>query len=50
MLLGDPAYPFEDWLMTGFTGQLSDLQENFNVHHSSARIIIENAFGRLKAR
>lgn len=50
-LIGDPAYPLSNSIMKPYTGRnLSAEQESFNTYHSSARMVIENAFGRLKAR
>lgn len=50
-ILGDPAYALSENIIKGYTGRnLTENQESFNVHHSSARIMVENAFGRLKAR
>lgn len=51
-LLGDSAYPNLKWLAPPFKnhGQLTDNQILFNVKHSSARSVIEHAFGLLKGR
>ena len=51
-LLVDSAYPLSTWLMKPFphNSLLSDSQKTFNYQLSRARIVVENAFGRLKAR
>ena len=51
-LVGDSAYPLSTWLMKPFpyNTALSNAQKNFNYRLSRARIVSENAFGRLKAR
>ena len=51
-LLGDSAYPLNTWLMKPFphNSVLSDSQKSYNYRLSRARIVVENAFGRLKAR
>ncbi|XP_011869570.1 PREDICTED: putative nuclease HARBI1, partial [Vollenhovia emeryi] len=51
-LLGDSAYPNLKWLAPPFKnyGQLTENEIRFNVRHSSARSIIEHAFGLLKSR
>ena len=51
-LVGDAAYPLFPWLMKPFTSssQLTGEEKQFNYRLSRARIVVENAFGRLKAR
>ncbi|XP_069793215.1 uncharacterized protein [Narcine bancroftii] len=51
-LVGDPAYPLRNWLMKGFTDHqdLNQQKSKFNSRLSSALIVVENAFGRLKGR
>uniref|UniRef100_A0A9J8B1E5 C2H2-type domain-containing protein n=1 Tax=Cyprinus carpio carpio TaxID=630221 RepID=A0A9J8B1E5_CYPCA len=51
-LIGDAAYPLKNWLMKGFTNHhaLTPQQRLYNYRLSSARMVIENAFGRLKGR
>ena len=51
-LIGDAAYPLLPWLMKGFQydGNLTRGQIQFNKRLSSARMVVEGAFGRLKCR
>ena len=51
-LIGDSAYPLTSWIMKPFpcNSALSHSQKQFNYRLSRARIVVENAFGRLKAR
>lgn len=51
-LIGDAGYPLLPWLLKPFphNTNLSSRQKTFNYRLSRARIVSENAFGRLKAR
>ena len=50
--VGDSDYPLLPWLIKPFDhhAALSSAPKNFNYRISRARIVVENAFGRLKAR
>lgn len=52
VLLTDPAYPLLPLLMKAFpdTGSLTQRQRTFNYKLSSARVIVEHAYGRLKGK
>ena len=49
LTLGDSVYPLLKWLMKPFphNGALTQEQKRFNYHLSTARVVSENAFGRL---
>ena len=49
-LLGDSAYPISPFLIPPFKDPNSQKQKEFNQFHSHHRVVVENAFGRLKAR
>ena len=52
LILGGPAYPSLPWLMKPYAvnPHTTAEQQNFNYHHSRTRMVVENAFGRLKGR
>ena len=50
-LIGDPAYALTDWLMKPYPSQnISRSEQKFNRNLSRARVVIEQAFGKLKGR
>uniref|UniRef100_A0A1A8RNV6 Zgc:113227 n=1 Tax=Nothobranchius rachovii TaxID=451742 RepID=A0A1A8RNV6_9TELE len=51
-VLGDSAYPLQNWLLKPFSdnGRLTAEQQMYNRKTSRARVVVENAFGRLKGR
>ena len=51
LLVGDSAYPIQSWLMKPFSHSptLSQEQKHFNYVLSRAPVVVEIAFGRLKA-
>ena len=52
LILGDSAYALGEWLMTPYTDRrnLTPDESSFNIKHSMTRVVVENAFGRLKGR
>ena len=50
-LIGDPAYALTDWLMKPYPLQgISRSQQKFYRNLSRARVVVEQAFGKLKGR
>ena len=49
-LLADSAYPISTTVIPTFKNPLRNRQRRFNRKHSKSRIVIEQAFGRLKNR
>lgn len=51
-VLGDSAYPLQSWLLKPFpdNGRLTAEQHTYNKKMCRARVVVENAFGRLKGR
>ena len=50
LILGDSAYSLENWLIKPYSdrGNLSPDEARFNLALSRSRVVVENAFGRLK--
>ncbi|CAI2190598.1 14330_t:CDS:1, partial [Funneliformis geosporum] len=49
-LLGDSAYPISTFLIKPFTNSQVPSQIQFNLIHSLYRVVVENAFAKLKNR
>lgn len=51
LIIGDPAYELQPWLMKDYPGRGLDADKHFfNQSLNSARVYVEMAFGRLKGR
>lgn len=52
LILGHSAYAVSEGLMKPYTdhGNLTLDESRFNIKHSTSRVVVENAFGRLKGR
>ena len=52
LILGDSAYSLANWLMKPYSdrGNLSHDEVRFSFALSKIRVVVENAFGRLKSR
>jgi len=53
LVLADSAFGMETWQMTPYKGDnlaATSAERRFNWIHSSARVVVEHAFGRLKGR
>ena len=50
LILRDPAYPLHPWLMKPYLENASTTakERNYNYRQSRGRMVVENAFGRLK--
>jgi hypothetical protein len=49
-ILADSAYPISPFCITPFKPARTPSEHNFNFVHSRNRVVVENAFGRLKGR
>ena len=49
-IVGDSAYPLLSWVMKPFDDSATSEQKYFDYRLSSALMVVENAFGRLKGR
>ena len=49
-LLGDSGYQLKPWLLTPFQSPRNQQEQKFNDTHSKTRVVVERAFGVLKAR
>lgn len=52
LIIGDSAYPLEDWMMKPFSdrGNLTNMETHYNNCICRSRVLVENVFGRAKGR
>lgn len=52
MIMGDPAYPLQNWLIKNYAydRNTTAVMDSFNIYMNKGRVVVENAFGRLKSR
>lgn len=49
-LLGDGGYGIAPWMLTPYRNPQNDIENYYNIQHSTNRVIIERCFGQLKRR
>ncbi|XP_037942232.1 protein ALP1-like [Teleopsis dalmanni] len=49
-IIGDAVYPLCNWIMKNYRNELTFEETSFNLYLNQARIVVKQAFGRLKGR